>query len=146
MRSDAQTVHEYLESLPDERRDAVTAVRNTVLENLQPGFEEGMQFGMIGYYVPLERYPKTYNGQPLSYVSIASQKNHIAIYLMCLYSDPGEEARFREAWEQTGKKLNMGKSCVRFRKLDDVPLDIIGNAVSSHSVDDYIRRYEQSRA
>ena len=145
MRSDAQTVNDYLDSLPEDRQHAVSAVRSVVLENLQEGFEEGMQFGMIGYYVPLGRYPNTYNGQPLSYAAIASQKNYISIYLMCVYSNPAEEAWFKEEWAKTGKKLNMGKSCVRFRKLDDVPLDIIGKAVALCSVDDYIQRYEQSR-
>lgn len=104
-----------------------------------------MQYGMIGYYVPLERYPVTYNGRPLSLAGLASQKRHLALYLMGVYGREDEAAWFRERWSATGKKLDMGKSCVRFRTLEDVPLDVVGEATAKTSVDDFIAVYERSR-
>jgi hypothetical protein len=101
---------------------------------------------MIGWYVPLERYPDTYNGQPLGVAALASQKNYMSLYLNCVYSDEEEEEWFRERWAATGKKLDMGKSCVRFRKLDDVALDVVGEAVARVPPEDFIATYERSRA
>ena len=144
MRSDAADVDAYLSELPDERRAAVAAVRAVILERLPPGLEEGIQYGMIGYYVPLERFPDTYNGQPLSAAALASQKRHIALYLMGVYGD--EDSRFREQWQATGKKLDMGKSCVRFRRLDDVPLDVVGEAIARTSVESLIAAHERTHA
>jgi hypothetical protein len=146
MRSDAESVDAYLASLPDDRRDAIATIRSVILEHLPEGFEEGMQYGMIGYGVPLARYPKTYNGQALSVAALASQKRHMALYLMCVYGDDGEAARFRERWASTGKRLDMGKSCVRFRRLEDVPLDVVGEAIARTSVDSFVALYERSRA
>jgi hypothetical protein len=145
MKRDAQSVDDYLASLPDDRRAAVSAVRDVIRDNLPEGFEEGMQYGMIGYYVPLERYPDTYNGQALGLASLASQKNHMAMYLMGVYADGDEAEWFKERWRSTGKKLDMGKSCVRFKKLDDVPLDVVGEAIARTSVDDFIGWYERTR-
>lgn len=145
MSTGVTTVQDYLEGLSDDRREAVEAVRQVILENLPEGFEEGIQYGMISYFVPLERYPDTYNRQPLAFAGIASQKNYISVYLHGLYSDPEAADWFVEEYKKTGKKLDMGKSCVRFRKLDDLPLDLIGEAVASDSVDDFIARYEASR-
>jgi hypothetical protein len=145
MRSDAANVEEYLAELPEERRAAVEAVRAVVLEHLPDGFEETMQHGMISYVVPLERYPGTYNGQPLAVVSLASQKRHLSLYLMGVYGDEREAARFRERWQAAGRKLDMGKSCVRFRRLEDVPLDVVGDAVARVSVDDFVALYERGR-
>jgi uncharacterized protein YdhG (YjbR/CyaY superfamily) len=146
MHSDARTVDEYLASLPEERREAVAEIRGSILANLPAGYEDGMQYGMIGYYVPLERYPTTYNGQALSYAAIASQKNYISVYLSGIYSDPEAAEWFREEYAKTGRKPNMGKSCVRFKKLADLPLDLIGQTIARVSVDAFIERYEQSRA
>jgi hypothetical protein len=146
MRSDAATVEGYLAELPDDRRAAIGAVRDTVNARLPAGFVEAMQYGMISWTVPLERYPTTYNGQPLALVSLANQKRHMALYLMGVYGDPDEAAWFKERWQATGKKLDMGKSCVRFRKVDDVPLEVVGDAVARVSVDDFIAQYEASRA
>src|SRR5688572_17170790 len=120
-RSDATTPDEYIAALPEDRRDAVAAVRRVVNENLPEGYAEGMANGMIGWYVPLETYGDTYNGQPLGLASLASQKNHIALYLNNVYADPEIDAWFRDRWAQSGKELDMGKSCVRFRKLEDLP-------------------------
>ncbi|SDN60161.1 iron chaperone [Allokutzneria albata] len=140
------TVEEYLESLPEDRRGIVSELRRVILDNLPEGYEEGFQYGMIGYYIPLQRYPATYNKQALSYVALASQKNHLSLYLMGVYANPGGEVEFRDRWAATGKKLDMGKSCVRFRKLEDLPLDLIAETVAGVSVDDYIARYESSRS
>jgi hypothetical protein len=144
MKSEATTVEEYLAGLPEDRRRALSAVRDVILEHLPEGYEEGMDFGMIAYYIPLDRYPKTYNGHPLGIAALASQKNYMALYLMAIYGND-DAAWFRERFADAGKKLDMGKSCVRFRKLDDLPLDVIGDAVARVSVEDYIEHYERSR-
>ncbi len=142
VQSRAQTVDAYLDELPEDRRAVVSAVRDVIVKNLPRGYEESMGFGMIGYSIPLERYPNTYNKQPLCYASIAAQKNHYAIYLMCVYGDSRREAAFREAFAKAGKKLDMGKSCVRFKTLDDLPLDVIGETIASVTPDAYIAHYE----
>ncbi len=145
MISKARTVDEYLAELPEERRTAIEAVRKVIRKNLPKGYEEGMQYGMIGYYVPHSLYPPGYHcdpTQPLPFASLASQKNHMAIYMMCIYGSREHEAWFREQWARTGKKLDMGKSCIRFRKLDDLPLDLIGQAVARVPVNDCIAFYE----
>lgn len=139
--SDATTVADYLASLPGHRRQALEAVREVILKNLPEGYEEGMQYGMIGYFVPLSRYPKTYNGQPLSYVGLASQKNYMSLYLTGIYRHGPAEEWFREEYQKTGKRMNMGKGCVRFKKLDDLPLDLVGRAVAVESVDEFVQRY-----
>ncbi|MGH3937900.1 MAG: DUF1801 domain-containing protein, partial [Pseudonocardiaceae bacterium] len=120
MQSDASTVEEYLAELPPDRREIVATVREIVNSHLPPGYVEGMGWGMITWSVPLERYPNTYNGQPLGYLALASQKRHLALYLTCLYSDSEAEQKLRQRWEATGRKLNMGKSCLRFQRLEDL--------------------------
>ena len=144
MRSDAADVDAYLDELPPERREAVAAVRDVILRNLPQGFEERIQYGMIGYVVPLERFSDTYNGEPLSLAALASQKRHMALYLMGVYG--GDDESFRERWLATGRKLDMGKSCVRFKKLDDVALDVIGAAIAKVPVDKFIECVEAARA
>jgi hypothetical protein len=146
MQSDATTVDQYLAELPDDRREAIATVRRLVLDNLPAGFEEVMQYGMISYVVPLERYPDTYNGEALAVASLADQKRHMAIYLMGVYGEEGTQDWLRERWAVTGKKLDMGKSCLRFRKLDDLALDVLAEAIARTSVDDFIAAYERSRA
>ena len=143
VKSDAATPDEYLAALPPDRRAAIAAVRDVIRRNLPDGFEEGMEFGMIAYYVPLERFPNTYNGHPLGLAAIASQKNHMAIYLNNVYGDPDTERRFRERYAASGKKLDMGKSCVRFRRLDALPLDVIGTTIAETSLDRFLARYEE---
>jgi hypothetical protein len=147
MISKAKTVDKYLAELPEDRRAAIQAVRLVILKNLDKGYEEGMQYGMIGYYVPYKLYPAGYHcdpKQPLPFASLASQKNHMAVYLMCIYGSPKDEEWFRKEWAKTGKKLDMGKSCVRFRKLEDLPLDVIGKAVARVPVKEYIGYYESN--
>ncbi len=142
-KSNATTVQEYLDELPEDRRAIVSAVRDVVLRNLPKGYREAMNYGMISYELPLERYPDTYNGQPLSFVSLAAQKNHYALYLMCVYGCPEQEAWLKEEFKKAGKKLDMGKSCLRFRKLEDLPLDVIGRVVAKVTPEKYVARYEE---
>jgi hypothetical protein len=147
MRSKATTVEEYLAELPEERRDALQVVRETILKNLPKGYEEGMQYGMIGYYVPHSVYPPGYHcdpKQPVPFAGMASQKNHMSIYLMCIYGNSDQEAWFRDAWAKTGKRLDMGKSCVRFKKLDDLPLKVIGQAIKRVPARKFIEYYEST--
>ena len=144
-KSNAKTVEEYLAELPEAQREDVEGMRKIVLDNLPDGYQETMQYGMISYIIPLQRYPKTYNGQPLAIFSLASQKNYISLYLMNVYSDRETESWFVEGFRTSGKKLNMGKSCVRFKSLDDLPLDLVGEAIARTTVDDFIERYEASR-
>jgi hypothetical protein len=143
--TDAATPEDYLASLPPGRREALAAVRDVIRQNLPKGFEEGMQFGMIGYYVPLDRFPDTYNGQPLGLAALASQKNHMALYLNNVYGDPETERRFRERYAASGKKLNMGKSCVRFTRLDALPLEVIGRTIAETDLDAFLERYQAVR-
>ena len=146
MRSDAATVDQYLSSLSDDRRAAIQTVRQVILENLPEGYEEVMNWGMITYQVPMETYPNTYNGKPLMYAALASQKNHMAVYLTGIYSDDEAREEFEAAYRATGKPLNTGKSCVRFRKLDDLPLSLVGGVIASQEVDDFTRLFEKARS
>lgn len=144
--SSAETVEEYLSELPDDRRDAIEAVRRTVLDNLPDGYVEVMNWGMISYEVPLDTYPDTYNKKPLMYAALASQKNHMALYLTAVYADEAGRDKFVADYKATGKKLDMGKSCVRFKSLEQLPLDVVGNAIASTSVADFIGIHEAVRA
>jgi uncharacterized protein YdhG (YjbR/CyaY superfamily) len=139
MRSNAVTIEQYLNELPEERRASIEKVRQVVLQNIPEGVEEVMNWGMITYQVPLETYPDTYNGQPLMFAALASQKNHMAVYLSTIYSDDGKREKFEAAYKATGKRFDVGKSCVRFRKLADLPLDVIADAISSTSMEEFIR-------
>ena len=140
------TVARYLASLPPDRRAALQAVRKVILENLDADYEEGIQYGMISYYVPHSVYPQGYHcdpSQPLPYASIASQKNHMAVHLFCLYTWEEGMHRFQEAWLKTGRKLDMGKSCVRFKKIEDVALDVLGKTIKRTPVKRFVAMYEQ---
>ena len=145
MRSEANSVEQYLEELPVERRDAIETVRDVILENLPGGYVEEMNWGMITYSVPLETYPTTYNGQPLMYAALASQKNHMAIYLSGVYADEERREAFLDRYRETGKRLDMGKSCVRFRRIDDLPVELIGDTIAGIDVDTFIEVYEAGR-
>lgn len=145
MRSNAQTVEEYLDDLPEDRRDVIEQVRTVILKNLPAGFEEAMNWGMIAYQIPLARYPDTYNKEPLMYAGLASQKNYMAVYLSGIYTAERRREKFEKAYKATGKRFDVGKSCVRFRKLDDLPLALIGETIASMSVDHLISVYEDAR-
>lgn len=146
MRSAASLVEEYLDELPPERHDAICAVRDVINDNLPEGYEEEMSYGMIGWNIPLERYPDTYNGQPLGVAALASQKNYMALYLLGVYADEGLEEWFRRQYAERGLKLDMGKSCVRFKSLDQIPLDVIGEVIRRVPPELCIEHYEASRA
>jgi hypothetical protein len=143
--SAAKTVDAYLDSLPEDRRQAISIVRNVVRKHLPKGYVEQMDFGMICYCVPLERFPETYNGHALCYAGLAAQKNYNAVYLMGVYGDGTNAKKFKAAFEKAGKKLDMGKSCVRFKSVDDLELKAIGDTIASMPADDYIAMYEKSR-
>jgi hypothetical protein len=137
-----------LQELPEDRRAAISAVRDLIRQNIDPSLEEGMQSGMIGYYVPHRVFPQGYHcdpKQPLPFVCLASQKNHMSLYLMCEYMDQ-DESWFRQQWAKTGKKLDMGKSCVRFKKVDDLALDVIAEFLRRTPVPVYLRRYQAALA
>jgi len=145
MQSNATTVEQYLAELPEDRRSAIQAVREVILRNLDKNYEEGVQYGMIGYYVPHRVFPAGYHcdpKQPLCFAGIASQKSHMSLYLMCVYGNPQHEAWFRQAWKKTGKKLDMGKSCVRFKKVDDLALDVIGESIRRVPAKKYLEHYQ----
>lgn len=143
--SKAETVEDYLADLPDDRRDAIAEVRDVILDNLGDGFVETMSWGMISYEVPLETFGDTYNDKPLMFAALASQKNHMAVYLTTVYGDAETEESFRKRYLATGKKLDMGKSCVRFKKIDQLPVDLIGEVIAASSIEDVIDQYRQSR-
>jgi hypothetical protein len=145
MQSKAKTVKEYLAELPDDRRAAIEAVHAVILKILDKDYEEGMQYGMIGYCVPHRVYPNGYQcdpRQPLPFAGLASQKNYMSLYLGCVYGSGEQEKSFREAWAKSGKKLDMGKACIRFKKLDDVPLEVIGEAIKRVPAKKFIEQYE----
>jgi hypothetical protein len=149
VQSKARSVAEYLRALPADRRDAIAAVRELILANLGPGYEEGMSYGMIGYYVPHRLFPAGYHcdpKQPLPYAALASQKNYMSVYLMGLYIDPDDAGWFEKAWRAAGKKLDMGKCCVRFKKLDDVPFDVLAEAIRRMPAKRYIAAYQAQLA
>ena len=141
--SPAKTVAEYLRSLPPEQKQEIEAVRKVIKRHLPRGYEEGMQWGMISYFIPLSRYPDTYNGQALGLAAIAAQKQYNALYLLTVYGDPETKRWFEAAWKASGKKLDMGKSCVRWKRAADLPLDVVGEVIARVGVDAYIARYEQ---
>jgi hypothetical protein len=139
------TVKEYLDALPEERREVVSGMRDLVRRSLPAGYRETFAWGMITYVIPLERYPKTYNGQPLSIVALAAQKNYYSLYLMGVYGNPERENWLRDEARKAGKKLDMGKSCVRFRSLADLPLEAIAHVIASITPEQYISFYESVR-
>ena len=145
MQSKATTVDAYLAELPDDRRASIEAVRKVILANLDKGFEEGMQYGMIGYYVPHHIYPAGYHcdpKQPLGFAGLASQKNYMSLYMMSVYGDSALATWFQSEWKKTGKKLDMGKSCIRFKKAEDLAMDVIGEAIRRQPLKKYIEVYE----
>ena len=145
-KSGAATVAEYLKELPGERRAVVASVRDAVRRSLPDGYEECMRWGMISYEVPRERYPVTYNGQPLSYAAIAAQKHHYAIYLTGVDADSDQGRELRAAYARAGKKLDLGKSCLRFTRLEEVELPAVERVIASTPPDELIARHERSRA
>ena len=144
--SKAKTVAAYLDELPAEKRAVITAMRELVRDNIPKGFEEGTLYGMIGWYIPLADYPRTYNKQPLAVASLAAQKNYFALYLPTYCSEDTLRQWLEAGFEKAGKKLDLGKSCLRFKKLDDLPLDVVAAAIGKTGPKQLISMYERSRA
>ena len=139
------TVEAYLASLPDDRREALEAIREVINANIGPEFEEGIQYGMIGWYLPHAEYPLGYHcdpDQPLPFASLASQKKHIGIYLFCVYCDADGKERFVEEWKATGKRLDMGAGCVRVKDLESVPLKVVAKAIKRAKAAKFVEAYE----
>lgn len=149
MQSGAATVDEYLAELPEDRRQAISTVRDEILKNLPQGYEEQMIYGMIGYVVPFSLWPAGYHCDPklpLTYAALASQKQHMAVYLMNIYMTNDSESWFISEYKKTGKRMDIGKSCVRFKKLEHLPVELIGQAIARTSVQDYLDIYQQNLA
>ncbi len=140
-----ESVADYLAALPSARRPVIDAVRKVVRRHLPKGYVESRRYGMIVWEVPLARYAETYNGQPLTYAGLASQKNYCALYLMGIYQDPAQLRKLKSAFAASGKKADMGKSCIRFQAPGDLPLDTIGELVGSCAVDEFVARHEAAR-
>lgn len=145
VQSKANTVKEYLDDLPADRRKEIAKVRSVVRKNLPKGYREAMGFGAICYEIPLERYADTYNKKPLGYAGLAAQKNFNTLYLMGAYGDPKQRKRLEAAFRESGKTMDMGKSCLHFRKADDLPLEAIGEIIASTPPDRMIELYEEAR-
>jgi hypothetical protein len=145
VQSKARTVKEYLDELPADRRKEIAKVRSVVRKNLPKGYRERMGWGLISYEVPLETYPDTYNKKPLCYAGLAAQKNFNTLYLMGAYGDPKQRKRLEDAFKQSGKKMDMGKSCLHFRTADDLPLEAIGEIIASTPPERTIAQYEAAR-
>ena len=153
MQSKAKTVAEYIASLPEDRRQAIEVIRKVVRDNLSEDIEEGMTYGMIGYYIPHSVFPAGYHcdpKQPVPYAGLASQKNYMSLYLMSVYCgctpemETNDAKWFREAWTKTGKKLDMGACCVRFKKIEDVPLDVVVHAIKRVPATKFLELYKKS--
>ena len=153
MQSTAMTVQAYLDTLPAERRVMIESVRSVIAANLDPAYAEVMQYGMMSWVIPHSVHPPGYHcnpKEPVPFAALASQKNYVALYLMGLYvgctgtEETEELVWFRDAWAASGKKLDMGKACVRFKKLDDVPLEVIGAAIRRMPAQRYLSAYAQT--
>jgi hypothetical protein len=143
--SKALTVDDYLAELPPERRAVVASVRDLVRRNLPEGYEETMNWGMISYEIPLERYPNTYNKKPLGYAALAAQKNNYTLYLTSVYQSDERKRWLEREFKKAGKTLDMGKSCLHFKRLEDLPLDVIAKTIASTPPEKFIEQYEASR-
>ncbi len=145
MQSKASSVAQYLAQLPPDRRAAIEAVRKVFAANMDKDIREGMEYGMIGYAIPHEVYPPGYHckpEEPLPYAGLASQANHLSLYMMALYGHQPTRTWFEAAWKKTGKKLDMGKACIRFKTVDDLPLDVLAEAIRRVPAKAYIEHYE----
>jgi hypothetical protein len=143
--NNAKTVPEYLAGLTAEQRKVVAATRALVRKHLPKGYKEAMGFGAICWMVPLSKFAATYNKQPLCYASLAAQKNYVSLYLMMAYGDPKKYAWLKDQFKKAGKKMDMGKSCLHFKSLDDIPVDAVAKLIASHTADEWVAIYQKSR-
>jgi hypothetical protein len=141
----AASVETFLQTIPAQRAQALRGVRSVVLANLPSGYVEAMRSGFISYEIPLERFPTTYNGRPLQVVALASHRQYMSLYLMAVYARPEFAAWFTARYRKSGKPLRMGKSCVHFKYLDELALDVLGEAIRRVPVTEYVRFYEATR-
>ena len=141
----ALSVRQWLASVPAERKDAINAVRDVVNEHLPAGYEETVDWGMLAWVVPLATLPNTHNGRPLMLAALGAHRKLMTIYLMSVYADPKIRKEFEAAYKKAGKKLNMGGSCVHFKTLGDLLLDVVGDTIARVAVDEYVARYQQAR-
>jgi hypothetical protein len=139
------TVNEWLASVPADRKDAINAVRDVVNANLPSGYEETVDWGMLAWVVPLSTLPHTHNDHPLLLAALGAHNKLMTIYLMTVYGDAKIRKEFETAYRKSGKKLHMGGSCVHFKKLEDLPLDVVGNTIARVAVDKYVERYQSTR-
>ena len=140
-----ETIKSYLSSLPPERLELVEAIRGVIAKNIDPRFEEGMQYGLPAWYLPHSEYEHGYHcdpKQPLPFASVGSKKSHVGIYLFCIYCTPEEQERFAAEWKKTGCRLDMGKSCIRVKSLDQVPLAVVGGAIKRATAKKFVKAYE----
>ena len=144
--SKAKTVEAYLEELAPQRREEIALVRSLVRKHLPKGYEEGMNYGMISWHVPLATFPDTYNKRPLCYVSLAAQKGHNSLYLMGCYADSSQEKKLKEAYRKAGRRLDMGKSCLRFQKAAELPAEVLGSLIAEIEPARLIAMHESVRA
>jgi hypothetical protein len=144
--SKSPTVAGYLAEQTPERRAEMEKVLRVLRKHMPKGYREGMGYGMMGWEVPLDRYPDTYNGQPLAYAGLAAQKNNFSLYLMGAYIDPGETQKLKDAFKAAGLRLDMGKSCIRFKRAADLPLEAIGQLIARWPLEQYIEAYESVRS
>jgi hypothetical protein len=142
----ALTVDQWLASVPAERKDAINAIRDAVNEHLPQGYEETVDWGLLAWVVPLATLPDTHNGRPLMVAALGAHTKLMTLYLMSVYMDPELRSEFETAYKKTGRKLDMGGSCVHFKKLDDLPLDVVGNTIARVAVGQYVERYLDARS
>jgi hypothetical protein len=140
------TVEEYVASVPSERKAAFEAVLAVVRQNLPQGYEEALAWGMLSWQAPLSVYPKTYNKKPLLYISLANQKSYLVLYMLGVYGDPVLRERLESGFKAAGKKLDMGKSCLHFKKLEDLPLELIGELVGAVPMEAYVEAAKRQTA
>ena len=141
----AKTVTKYIDELPVERKLIVKKLRSAIRKNLSSGYKEVMEFGMICYVIPLTKYPNTYNKKPLVYCALASQKQYVSLYLSCVYVDKKTRIEFEDSYRKSGKKLNAGASCIRFKNMQEIPFEVVNKAIRKFSVKQFIDIYEKSR-
>lgn len=148
MNENIRSVEEYIEALPPDRKEAITKLRRIIQENLPKGFEENFSYGMIGYVIPLSLYPSGYHakkGEPIPFLSVASQKNYIALYHMGLYAKKELEEWFRREYSKNvSSKLDMGKSCIRLKDVRNIPYNLIAELCSKITAQEYIKAYENA--
>jgi hypothetical protein len=144
-KSKATTVAEYLSELSEDRRKAIQSVRKVIRKSLPKGIRETMSWGMIAYEIPLKIHPKTYNGKPLLYAALGSQKNYMVLHSPSVYVDKKTEMKFRRQVKADGKKLDLGGGCIRFKKVDDLSLSAVADLIGTMTVKGYIEMFEKGR-